>query len=906
MADLSKYSTEELLALYGENKAAPPKKQTPAATAEEASFLDNLGSGVLSGAKRRALGLLQLALEGAGQTDSDIYKDTEMLADQYLRETKGTGVGGTIGEIAGDPLTAATLPIGGSGGGLLQLAKMGFGLGAAEGFTRPTSEGESRALNTGVSALTGTVAAPVIGYVGGKAGEILDYGANKATDAVKFISRKMGSMPTDDIIGLEVAAGSSYDDLARAVEGMSDDAVALFKQGVNAGLSPRQSYLAAKAKDKGISLTKGMLTQDPAAQRLEDYAAQGVLNQNASKVATATGESNKAAARGWADQLLADVSGSADALTDETSVADSVARAVKSRAADLKGPASAAYKVGAQSKARVATENLSDFPTTIKSELRTDGVDFNASPTFKRDLKMMERLTRKSGDDFSIKSIKWPALDKLKQNISSKARFDVNLNQVSDYAQRQEILAYRKTASALNGKLDDIITNNLLENPDEAAAALRKAPALWKEYRQTIYGNDGKSALGKIVDYDMTDRQVADLFGSSLAGRGDTQKVVAQLKNALGDNSAEFGQVRGMFMNRLFKGALTEGDDIGGKTFGTALNTQWRQFKTKNKALMDELFTPDMQREIQDFVSTSYLMSARNASKTNPSGSGITMMDGVINLFQRMGASGTMLGDLAQAGGKAALLRGNSKQAIQSIAEPLKNMGSKSRIISDALKATGAAAGIQSNRIVSDAIPPGATPSPALPSDNPLQGMSDEELLRMYQESAPESLPKASQSESSALPEDIRRDEGLRHAAYEDTTGHKTVGFGFNMDSGIARRVWKKAGISVPFDDVYTGKAAINDAHAEALGRESFSIALDDATSLYENFARLSPERKEALLNLSYQLGKPKLAGLESFNAAVRKGAWAEAVRQLLKTKYALQTPDRAREIARKLLRGKA
>lgn len=153
------------------------------------------------------------------------------------------------------------------------------------------------------------------------------------------------------------------------------------------------------------------------------------------------------------------------------------------------------------------------------------------------------------------------------------------------------------------------------------------------------------------------------------------------------------------------------------------------------------------------------------------------------------------------------------------------------------------------------------------------------------------------------LPDDIRADEGLRHSVYTDTTGNRTVAWGFNMDSGIARNVWKRAGIKTPFKDVYAGEAAITDAEAEALGQASYQIAMDDASSLYGDLDAYAPSRREALLNLSYQLGKPSLMGFRNFNRAVKEGNWTEAARHLLKSDYAKQVPARAREQARKLLR---
>lgn len=155
---------------------------------------------------------------------------------------------------------------------------------------------------------------------------------------------------------------------------------------------------------------------------------------------------------------------------------------------------------------------------------------------------------------------------------------------------------------------------------------------------------------------------------------------------------------------------------------------------------------------------------------------------------------------------------------------------------------------------------------------------------------------------SQAVPADIAQDEGLRHAAYMDTTGHKTIGYGFNMDSKIAARVWKAAGIQKSFDDVYDGKEKLSDAEANALGHVSTQIAQSDAADVYDNFPKLSQSRQAALTNLSYNLGKGSLANLSAFNSAVNKGSWTEAVRQLLLSKYATQNPVRMREIARGLL----
>ncbi len=161
----------------------------------------------------------------------------------------------------------------------------------------------------------------------------------------------------------------------------------------------------------------------------------------------------------------------------------------------------------------------------------------------------------------------------------------------------------------------------------------------------------------------------------------------------------------------------------------------------------------------------------------------------------------------------------------------------------------------------------------------------------------PEGVPQSS------LPESLRENEGLRYQTYYDTKGNRTVGYGFNLDSGIAKKVWKAAGVDTPFEDVYNGRAAINDVQAEALGRASYQVAANDAVSLYPDLTSYSPSRQEALLDMSYHFGKPQLAKMEPFNAAVKKGDWMEAARQLGKTAYHKNFPDRSKDNIRKLIR---
>lgn len=155
------------------------------------------------------------------------------------------------------------------------------------------------------------------------------------------------------------------------------------------------------------------------------------------------------------------------------------------------------------------------------------------------------------------------------------------------------------------------------------------------------------------------------------------------------------------------------------------------------------------------------------------------------------------------------------------------------------------------------------------------------------------------------VPSELKQDEGMRKTSYMDTTGNRTVGIGFNMDSGIAKQVWKRSGIETSFDDVYNEEAGITDDEAARLANTAYAIAREDAESLVPRFAKLSENRQKALLNLSYQMGKNRLSGFKKFLAAMNSKDYRLAGRELINSKWYEQTQEsRKRRIVRQIVGG--
>jgi GH24 family phage-related lysozyme (muramidase) len=874
----------------------------PMSVPQSDSFLSDMALG----AKKRALGLAQIGMnvvepvaEAFGYDATDTTKDMQTLAAQYEKQGRGTGVRGAIGEMIGDPMTAATLPFGAGAKGALALAGVGGASGAAMGFTDPMKEGQNRLVNAAVSGGAGAFGGAAIGKALPLLGRAAEVGlinptrniGGKLTDVAKDFLRKN----VDDIT-LEVGAPDTVEGLNKAIISLGDDAKKLFKQAAASGLGKKESYLAAKLQEKGGMMTRGQAAQDPAMQRLEDMARMGVLGADAQNIATNTEQLNKGALRNWAGELLANVTGSPNAVVDETTTGDIIGGALKSRYAELKAPVDAAYKAGGKTRAKVAMQHLADFPSQVRTVLDEANISLSDTKDFRKDFDLLERLTKKLPDsnDYAIKSVKFKALEKMAQRMNSKARWDVPLSQVPDYATRQDIIAYRKLVPELRARQDDIILNDLLANADDAALTLRQAPELNKAFR-TAFGK--RTAPEIIATTDMTDKQIADMLGSGVIGKGETVNFLKEIKGALGDNSDEvLGQIRGTYLNRIMQGAYTKGDDA---SFGLGIKTGIEKLKQNNKQLFDELFTPEQQLAITDFGDVVSQLNKQVRSKTNPSGSGIVAVDAAMNLLRKLSLPGKVLASIGDEMTGSISTSVNANQAIQSIVNPFKKIGADTKIVSEALRSVSPSTGASIGADVSTVL----TAPPVIAGEAPTKiDITNQPTVRPDAKLPMVDLPQA--VPQSSLPQDIRQDEGLRYGAYMDTTGNRTVGMGFNMDSGIAKKVWRKAGVQAKFDDVYSGLAQISPLEAEALGAASFAIAADDAVSLYPDLNALSQPRQEALLNLSYQLGKTRLKDFDRFNAAVNRGNWTEAARHLLKSQYAQQTKGRAQEVARKLLRG--
>lgn len=128
---------------------------------------------------------------------------------------------------------------------------------------------------------------------------------------------------------------------------------------------------------------------------------------------------------------------------------------------------------------------------------------------------------------------------------------------------------------------------------------------------------------------------------------------------------------------------------------------------------------------------------------------------------------------------------------------------------------------------------------------------------------------------SRPLIEQLKRHEGYRALVYTDTTGHKTMGYGFNIEAGISKN---------------SAEALLQSQVAELW------IACNNEFNAW--WWRLSRERQAVILNMVFNLGMKGFKKFKNMINAIAEGDDEAVVKEMLDSKWAHQVKGRAWELA--------
>jgi len=126
----------------------------------------------------------------------------------------------------------------------------------------------------------------------------------------------------------------------------------------------------------------------------------------------------------------------------------------------------------------------------------------------------------------------------------------------------------------------------------------------------------------------------------------------------------------------------------------------------------------------------------------------------------------------------------------------------------------------------------------------------------------------------------IKKHEGFRKKPYHCTEGKLTIGIGRNLESN-----------------------GISEDEAEYMAQNDIAMAEKSASSLVRDFTALNDNRKIVLVSMAFQMGGKGLSEFVKMIDAVNLGAFRTAADEMLDSKWAKQTPERAKELS-EMMRG--
>jgi lysozyme len=149
------------------------------------------------------------------------------------------------------------------------------------------------------------------------------------------------------------------------------------------------------------------------------------------------------------------------------------------------------------------------------------------------------------------------------------------------------------------------------------------------------------------------------------------------------------------------------------------------------------------------------------------------------------------------------------------------------------------------------------------------------------------------------LYEEISSDEGKVLHAYLCSELHATVGIGHKILDTDPEKELDIFGINweeVP-DDQY-----ITEDRCYILFQEDVQIAISGCMKIYNNWDDLPQEVQHILVNMCFQLGQRGLSNFKQMGKAIEESDWEKASVEMMDSRWAKQTPQRAERLKNRML----
>ena len=131
----------------------------------------------------------------------------------------------------------------------------------------------------------------------------------------------------------------------------------------------------------------------------------------------------------------------------------------------------------------------------------------------------------------------------------------------------------------------------------------------------------------------------------------------------------------------------------------------------------------------------------------------------------------------------------------------------------------------------------------------------------------------------------IEEHEGRVEKIYIDHLGNPTVGVGHKIVKG---------------DEEYGQPAGtkVRPKRVDKLFKKDFAIAVKDAASIHRGLRHMPEPAQIVLVNMAFNMGRPRLSKFKKMHAAMKDERWADAVVELRDSRLARQVPNRVNDLA--------
>jgi len=138
------------------------------------------------------------------------------------------------------------------------------------------------------------------------------------------------------------------------------------------------------------------------------------------------------------------------------------------------------------------------------------------------------------------------------------------------------------------------------------------------------------------------------------------------------------------------------------------------------------------------------------------------------------------------------------------------------------------------------------------------------------------------------LRETLKVDEGIKYEIYKDHLGYPTFGIGH---------------LIVESDQEY-GEPVGTGVHLNRVNEafdEDVSVMIDEAKKLFPDLEDLPEEAQQVIVNMTFNMGRPRLSKFKKFIAGVNAGDWEKAAVEMMDSRWAKQVGSRAERLRNRI-----